>query len=148
MIIFETELSEDVLEKLISLSEDWEKEDSCYGYRKNAKEDIEGNRIFLAKENDEIIGYLFGHEENEEKGTSVIEKGKKCFEVMELYVRPSYRDRGIGRKLFAFAEENLKDIDYITLSTATKNYEAILRFYVEITGMDFWSARLFKKVSR
>ena len=145
MYIEETKLSEEVLEELISMSIDWEKENSCHGYRRNQKEDIQGNRIFLAKENDEILGYLFGYEEVQEKHSSVIEEGKKCFEVMEIYVKPEYRDKGVGRKLFEYMEEKV-DVDYLTLSTATKNYQAILRFYIEYLGLDFWSARLFKKM--
>lgn len=145
MYIEETKLSEEVLEELISMSIDWEKENSCHGYRRNQKEDIQGNRIFLAKDGDEILGYLFGYEEVQEKHSSVIEEGKKCFEVMEIYVKPEYRDKGVGRKLFEYMEEKV-DVDYLTLSTATKNYRAILRFYIEYLGLDFWSARLFKKM--
>ena len=58
MDIHEVELNDDVLAKLIKLSEDWAAEDNCFGYRPNDKSDIEGNRIFLAEENDEVVGYL------------------------------------------------------------------------------------------
>ena len=52
----ETDLTEEVLNELIRMSEDWEKENSCHGYRKNEKSDIEGNRIFLAYCGDTIVG--------------------------------------------------------------------------------------------
>ena len=52
MTIQEVQLDDEVLSLLISLSEDWTAEDSCYGYRPNDRSDIEGNRIFLAKEDD------------------------------------------------------------------------------------------------
>ena len=146
MICCEAQLNDDLLKQLIALSEDWEAEDSCHGYTKNEKEDIEGMRIFLAKDDEEIIGYLFGCEEIQEKATSVIEEGSRCFEIMEIYVKESFRNHGIGRDLFMFAEDRLKDCDYLTLSTATKDYKAILHFYIEELGMEFWSARLFKKV--
>ena len=51
MKIYETELTGHVLEALIAMSVDWEAEKSCYGYRANGKDDIAGNRIFLAEEN-------------------------------------------------------------------------------------------------
>ena len=35
----------------------------------------------------------------------------------------------------------------IMLIAAAKNYRAILHFYIDELGMDFWSARLFKKIS-
>ena len=132
--------------ELIKLSEDWENEDSCHGYRKNAPADIDGNRIFAACENGELIGYLFGHCETTEKATSVIPERSVCFEIEEIYVKPEHRCKGVGKALFAYAEAAVKDeADFITLSTATKNHKAILHFYIDEIGMDFWSARLFKK---
>ena len=35
---------------------------------------------------------------------------------------------------------------YLMLSTATKDCKRILHFYLDELGMDFWSARLFKKL--
>jgi len=37
-------------------------------------------------------------------------------------------------------------MEFIMLSTATKNYKSILHFYIDELGMDFWNARLFKKI--
>ena len=61
MNIQEVTLADEVLQQLIAFSRDWEAERSCHGYRANGREDIEGNRVFLAEENGETIGYLFGH---------------------------------------------------------------------------------------
>ena len=74
--------------------------------------------------------------------------GTPFFEIEELYVVPGHRSEGIGRALFCFAEQAVKaaGIEFIMLSTATKNYKRILHFYIDELGMDFWSARLFKKL--
>ena len=148
MNIYEAKLNDELLEKLISMSTEWEAENSTYGYRKNDRSDIEGNRIFLAEQDGEILGYLFGHEEKSERTSSIMVGGTPYFEIEELYVVPSHRSKGVGRMLFHDVEQAVKaaGIDFIMLSTATKNYKSILHFYIDELGMDFWSARLFKKL--
>ena len=134
MKIEETALTEKVLAELIRLSEAWEAESSCWGYRANGKEDIEGNRIFLAREGDKIPGYLFGHCFESENMKSIMPEHSRCFEVEEIYVIPARRSEGIGKALFEYAAERLEgEADYITLSTATKNWKASLPFNVIAT---------------
>ena len=141
----EVSLTEDVLAELISLSADWEAENSCYGYRANRRDDIEGNRIFLAREHGKIIGYLFGHCFQSENMRSIMPEGSSCFEAEEIYVVPGRRSSGIGKALFEFAADAVKEeAEYITLSTATKNWKAVFHFYLDELDMTFWSARLFK----
>lgn len=148
MNIYETQLNDTLIETLISMSADWEAENSTYGYRKNDRSDIEGNRIFLAEQDGKLLGYLFGQEAKSERATSIMVDGTPYFEIEELYVIPECRNQGVGRALFQFVEQELKatDIEYMMLSTATKNYQKILHFYIDELGMDFWSARLFKKL--
>ena len=148
MNIYEAKLNNELLETLISMSAEWEAENSTYGYRKNDRSDIEGNRIFLAEQDGEILGYLFGHEEKSDRASSIMADGTPYFEIEELYVVPSYRSKGVGRMLFHDVEQVVKaaGIEFIMLSTATKNYKSILHFYIDELGMDFWSARLFKRL--
>ena len=145
--IEEASLTEDVLEALTALSRDWEAENSCFGYRANGREDIEGNRIFLAREGERIVGYLFGNLFRSENMQSIMPEGSPCFEVEEIYVVPDRRSCGIGKALFEFAAGKVKaEAEYITLSTATKNWKAVFRFYLDELDMTFWSARLFKRI--
>ncbi len=148
MRIHEAQLNDELLEDLIAMSADWEAENSCYGYRKNARSDIAGNRIFLAEQDGEVLGYLFGHTDKSERPSSVMAEGTTYFEIEELYVVPKHRSEGIGRALFRFVEREVQamGIEYIMLSTATKNYKSILHFYIDEVGMEFWSARLFKRI--
>ena len=146
--IIEAAMDERVIGGLIALSEAWEAENSCYGYRKNDRADIEGNRIFLAKDGEEVVGYLFGHAKKAEKPSSVMPEGTEYFEIEELYVKPEHRSMGVGGRLFRYAEEAARrdGIGFLMLGTATKNFRAILHFYIDEMGMEFWSARLFKKL--
>ena len=148
MTVYETELTDRVLEALIAFSRDWEAEDSCYGYRANERSDIEGSRVFLAEEDGAIVGYLFGKRSEAKNMTSIMPEGTPFFEILELYVVPSHRSKGVGRALMQHVENTVKpELDYLFLSTATKNWRAILHFYIEMTGMEFWSAALYKKLT-
>ena len=143
----EVKLNASVLSQLIRFSEDWAAEKSCYGYRANDKSDIDGNRIFYALENKKVVGYLFGKVYKSENMQAIMPKGTPYFEVEELYVIPEMRSRGIGQELFKYVEQAVKDeAEYMVLSTATKNWKAIFHFYIDELDMQFWSARLFKKI--
>ena len=143
----ETSLTKDLLDRLIQFSKDWESENSCYGYIANSVSDIEGNRIFVATDDGNIIGYLFGHISQSKNMKSIMPEGTPFFEIEELYVVPQFRSQGVGSSLFSFAVTQIKETaEYAVLSTATKNWKAILHFYIEELGMEFWSARLYKKL--
>ena len=148
MKYYEAEPTGSLYERLIALSADWEAEDSCRGYRTNTEEDLRDRRIFVAEEDGAIVGYLFGLTQRAERGSTVMDAGTAYFELEELYVIPRRRSQGIGRRLFALAEQAAREegITHLLLSTATKDWKAILHFYIEELGMDFWSARLFKKL--
>ena len=147
MEYIETSLTPEVLENLLQMSADWAAENSCRGYYPNEPSDIQGNRIFLALDEGAPVGYLLGKVCTAEKDSTVMKKGTSFFEVEELYVIPTRRSQGLGGALFRFVQEQVrKEAQYVLLSTATKNWRAILRSYIEELDMEFWSARLFKKI--
>lgn len=147
MYIREVGLDDKIITTLIEFSNEWAAENSCYGYRPNEVSDILGNRVFVAEDDEGIVGYLFGNVCKSEKMKSIMPDGTPCFEVEELYVVPQRRSQGIGEKLFRYAENAVKtEAEYMILSTATKNWKAIFHFYIDELNMTFWSARLFKKI--
>lgn len=141
------ELDDRNIKAVIALSKEWESEDLTYGYCANDKNDLIGNDLFLAYSDAQIIGYLFGKCSVLNEAITPIDKGSKCFDINEIYAKEKYRSQGIGKALFEYTENYHKqNVDYITLSTATKNYKSILYFYIEKMDMSFWSAKLFKKI--
>ena len=143
--------TDEVVEELINLSHVWSEECICFGLVPNTKEDLK-EPCFIALDNNHIVGYIFGHfYDNEKKvscGEDIIAIGEKCFDVDELYVLESYRNKGIGKKLFLELEKEVKDkVNFITLGTSTKDYRKILHFYIEEVDMTFHSAFLFKKTN-
>ncbi len=147
MELKEVSLDDRIAETLIALSAGWEAEDISCGYQKNEYSSLEGNRIFLAEENGEIIGYLFGSVKESKDQGAVIPDGTPYFDVKELYVTPAHRSRGVGSALFRYAEARVRpEASYLLLGTATKDFRRILHFYIEELGMEFWSAALFKKL--
>lgn len=137
-------LDEKTVRDLMELSRKWQEEDCSYGMVANTEEDIK-EPLCVAVENDEIVGYIFGHYYVTKAKTSYIDVGSQCFTVDELYVLPEYRSQGIGKELFGRMEKAVKDsCAYITLSTSTRNYKKILHFYVEELGMNFHDAFLIK----
>ncbi len=147
MTIAEMPLTDETEQTRLRLSAAWAAENSCRGYCANDHADLEGNRFFLAFHGDEPIGYLFGHVTNATQSSTVMAENTPFFEVEELYVIPEMRSHGVGRTLFRYAETAVRgDADFMVLSTATRNWKAILHFYLEELGMEFWNARLFKKI--
>ncbi len=138
-------LTPEVEADLLVMSARWEQEDSCFGYRTNTREDLEGQEIFFAQEEGRTVGYLLCHPYIQERDSCTVPAGSRCLEIEELFVLPECRSRGVGKALYRFAADSYAEVEYVTLSTATKNYKSILHFYVEELGMTFWSARLFQK---
>lgn len=139
--------TKDTVDMLIGFSREWAAEENVYGYRANEASDIEGNRIFVAYLGSEPVGYLFGKGYKSKNMNSIMPDGTDCFEIEELYVIKRCRSSGIGKLLMQAAYSALTgEYEYVTLSTASKNHKSILHFYIDEVGMEFFSARLYKKL--
>lgn len=147
--VSEVELTDAICARLIELSQTWEAEDNCYGYVANTRADIEGHRIFVARAQGEIIGFLLSSMHTAHNIHSIIPDGTEYFEIDELYVAAEHRGSGAGAALFKCAQQAAGEVaEYMMLGTASKNWRAVLHFYIDHMGMDYWSARLFKRLRR
>ena len=138
---------EDYKDELIELSRAWVSEDCSNGMVENTISDLK-EPLYVALEDGKLIGYIFGHYYKRETKLSTIDVGEPCFTIDELYVLKEYRSKGIGKMLFDSLESEIKEkANYITLSTSTKDYMKVLKFYCEIVSMDFHDAYLTKKIN-
>lgn len=149
MEIREVNAAESDLTAFAELSADWEQEEITWGLRANKPEELVSMRVFGAYESGKLVGYITATAFKTDRPYSMAPNaGTPCWEIEELYVIPELRSRGIGRQLYAYAENAAKrdGAEMLFLSTATKDYKRILHFYIDEMGMDFWTARLFKKL--
>ena len=145
MDIKEVTLDDNIEKQLIELSKKWVEEDITNGYITNERSDLEDKRIFICESDNQIIGYILGHQGKAERfNMNIINGEEDVFEIDEIYVLEEYRSRGIGKKLFEYMQDHC-DIKNIVLATATKDYQRILKFYIDDLGMEFHSALLYKK---
>ena len=147
-MVEEVYLTQDIADSLIELSKNWQDEDITYGYIENKLSDLKDRRIFLFRENNEILGYLFGKIQIHDAETVIVSNGEQYFEIEEIYVKKENRSQGIGKKLFGYVEKTLKKegIHYILLTSATKDFNSISNFYLNEVDMHNWYTRFFKKI--
>jgi len=101
-------------------------------YFKMTMDEVEDNegKIFVAKENDKIIGFIAGiimkFEENDKYSYVIHKRG----EVTELMVTNSLQAKGIGSKLLETMENYFKSVgcEYIQIDVFGYNTNAI-KFY-------------------
>ena len=135
-----------LLDALLKLSESWAAENCCPAYYKNNPEEFIDKDVYLAIKENCLIGYAVGHISVQEEETSYNKVGEKAFEVDEIYVMPTYRDRGIGKKLFRFLEKDIRNrVDVIGVIATSYQYYRLLKFYTEELDLQFNHALLVKR---
>ncbi len=138
--------SKDDLKSVARLSEMFAKEGCCNNIVADNEEYFEDKCVWICEEERQIVAYAYGNIEEEENRRSYAERGDKFFELEEIYVLPQYRSKGIGQKLFheieMFAMQ--KGAKTMRLNAVSKNYKSLLKFYIDMLGMEFISAYLVK----
>jgi len=85
--------------------------------------------IYLVAENEsrDVTGFISCQDQQ------VLHHEGKIFEIQELYVARNYRDRGIGKALFAALQERLSKMDCESLEvTANIKRSDARRFYTKL----------------
>lgn len=135
-----------VLDELLRLSEAWADEDCCPAYYKNNPAEFIDKDVYLGVEENCIIGYAFGHISVQKEATSYNKVGEKAFELDEIYIMPTYRNKGIGRELYRFLEKDVQNsVDVIGVIATSYQYNRLLKFYIEELDLQFNHALLVKR---
>ena len=136
----------DHLAQLLSLSRDWAEEKTCPAYYANEEADFLDKDIYVALDGEKIVAYAYGEIRELTEATSYNQVGEKAFDLEELYVVPALRDRGVGKALYRFMEEQIRDqVDVIGVTAVSYQYEKLLRFYIQELGFGFKYAQLAKR---
>lgn len=135
------------IERLLKLSKAWADENSCPAYYENEPGEFINHEVYIATDNNQIIAYALGNVKELEEKTSYNEVGEKAFELDEIYVAANYRDKGIGKALYKFIEEDVRDrVDVIGVIATSYEYKKLLKFYIEDLNMNFNHALLVKRM--
>lgn len=140
-------LKED-LKKVSEHSKNFELEQCCNGIKADPEDFFADKNVAIVRIDNIIVGYAYGSVETKNKNTSFYKKGQKSFYLEEIYISPQYRNKNIGKALFEFIEAYAKDLNCEILETTavSKDYEKLLKFYINKMDMKFWSANLIKKI--
>ena len=135
-----------VLEELLRLSKLWANENCCPAYYENDATEYINHDVYLAIDEGIIIAYALGHISVQKEETSFNKIGEKAFELDEIYVVRTHRDKGIGKELYRFLEKDILDkVDVIGVMATSYQYNRLLKFYIEELGLQFNHALLVKR---
>jgi len=130
--------------EVIKLTKDWESEKITYGLVSGSADNYTNMDIWICTCQSEVIAYAAG---NKYENELCVFSEKAYFELEEIYVKPAYRNRGIGTKLFRYVESEIKaeGINQLLLSSANKDFDRTVRFYQKL-GMNTWTVSFFKTI--
>ena len=87
---------------------------------------VENNRILVAVDNGKIVGFVFYAKTFGEKYDNA--------EIREIYVLPEFQKRGIGKRLFNEAVNNLKQLRYSSFIVSVPVYNKNIEFFTKLGG--------------
>ena len=128
------------------LQAEWAEENITYGQTPASAQEIAGKLgpfFYVALSDSRISGFVYGTERVSE-GLAVIPKGERYLEIDELYVRPEFRNRGLGGTLMEALVRAARDrgIERFKAYSASKEFDRILAFYRR-HGFRPWYAEMF-----
>lgn len=135
------------LDYIISLQQQWDREEITYGFvpaDKNYLETKLGKYFYVAELNSEIIGFVYGTV-HKAKDMAIIDNEQLYIEIDDIYTSLDSRGKGIGslllNKILEIAKEN--GIERSLIYSSTKDIESIINFYQK-HDYKSWYIQMFK----
>lgn len=141
------EKSNEIITQLVKLSNEWALEKCSPSYKENNENYYFDKELFVAEKDNEIIAYALGEIRELKEETSYNLVGEIAFELDELFVTKEYRNMKIGRQLFKYLEDSVRNsVDLIGVIATSSMYEDLLRFYTKQLELKFNHALLVKRI--
>jgi ribosomal protein S18 acetylase RimI-like enzyme len=135
------------LDCIVSLQQQWSKEEITYGFVPADKSHLEtklGKYFFVAELNNEIVGFVYGTI-NKAKNMNVIDNGETYIEIDDIYTAINNRGTNIGTLLLDKVLEVAKGngIERSLIYSSTKDIDSIIKFYKK-HDYKTWCIQMFK----
>ena len=136
------------VEAVVALQQAWALENITHGFAAATHQQVMEAMTpycLVAEADGKIVGYLMA-ELHPNHDFCIYPSGASYLEVNDLYVQKGYRSRHIGRQLLACCEElaGKNGVSHFLVSSATKDAEAVRRFY-QNQHYAIWTTTFYKK---
>ena len=143
MITIQRAVKED-LNKIILLEKEWGKESNyapeiSLKHKKDILNVIKNKRkyiFYIAKIDNKIVGFVYGMLINAKDQIPAfnIKTGEKYGVINEIYVKKSYRGKGIGKKFIKEIISNFKKIGVkrVRITAGSENLDKLVKYYESI----------------
>ena len=148
MSITYRQFSNEDLESVLELQNEWFCENITFGVGPDTKETILSclnEYFYIAAESGKAVGYITA-EVIRDNEFNIFPKGAEFLRINDLYVAKDYRSMGIGEKLLSLTEEKTYScgLRHIFISSSTRDAAAVRNFYAR-NGYDIWTTVFFKR---
>lgn len=144
--------SQQDLNSVAKLEQDWSLEDSVIGFEINGIESFSkyvaqvDKSIWVAESHDEVVGYVTVSI-HRSSHLAVVPSDEPYVEIDDLYVSPEYRSESLGSKMVETVLDfaRTQKIKYASVFSASSRVTDILRFY-QNQGFEPWGIQFYRQI--
>ena len=138
------------IEEILQLDRHWEQENIAHNFIFISREEFIAclerfpEYFLIAESGGHIVGYINGSVQTGKK-VAVIPEQESYLEIDNIYVKPEFRNKGIGGKLMKRLLETAAQngIQRFFVSSDSKEMDKVLNFYRGY-GFKLWYIQMFK----